>query len=483
MKKSKFDFFSIRFKSWLYFIIFTVLIVSLIWFLQMFFIDHYYEEMKVKETQSTAQMLKTKYYANPDTFETEAISVAIKNDIFIRLDTEKTSFVYTPNNGGSSYYSYYTQLYRAKETLRASKLKTISTIIEDDSTGSKLLVYASYMTPNSPRNDDNILFVIAPLYPVASTISILRVQLFYITIISAILALILALYLSQKISIPINNITNSAVDLSKGNYNVKFEGGHFTELDALAKALNKASYEMQKTDFYQKDMIANVSHDLKTPLTMIRSYAELVQDISGNNPKKRNEHLQVIIDETNHLNSIVSDMLAMSRMQANTVTMNKVDFDLVEAANTVLATYHILAEQDCYTIEFNSPKSVYVNGDVSKIKQVMSNLITNAIKYCGEDKVIIVNIKRVGRRVRFDVIDHGAGIPEDELTHVWERYYKTSVNHARNAEGTGLGLSIVKGILTIHNAHYGVESKEGSGSNFWFELETVKAPSTKTLSQ
>jgi signal transduction histidine kinase len=296
------------------------------------------------------------------------------------------------------------------------------------------------------------------------------------------LALVLALYLSQKISIPINNITNSAVDLSKGEYNVKFEGGHFTELDALAKALNKASYEMQKTDFYQKDMIANVSHDLKTPLTMIRSYAELIQDISGDNPTKRNEHLQVIIDETNHLNAIVSDMLTMSKMQANAVSIVKVDFDLVEAANTVLTTYHIVAEQDGFTIEFNKPKSAYVNGDINKIKQVMSNLITNAIKYSGEDKVILVNIKKVGRRVRFDVIDHGAGIPEDELTHVWERYYKTSVNHARTTEGTGLGLSIVKSILTIHNAHYGVKSKEGTGSDFWFELETVRAPSARTLS-
>lgn len=446
----------------------------------MFFIDHYYEEMKVNETQSTAQTLKTKYYTSPDTFESEAMSIAIKNDIFIRLDTDETSFVYSPNNGGpSSYYSYYTQLYRAKEKLLASELKSISIIAEDPNTGARLLVYASYMTSSS---DDDILFVIAPLYPVASTISILRVQLFYITIISAILALVLALYLSQKISIPINNITNSAVDLSKGEYNVKFEGGHFTELDALAKALNKASYEMQKTDFYQKDMIANVSHDLKTPLTMIRSYAELIQDISGDNPVKRNEHLQVIIDETNHLNAIVSDMLTMSRMQANAVIINKVNFDLVEAANTVLATYHILAEQDGYTIEFNKPKSVYVNGDINKIKQVMSNLITNAIKYSGEDKVIIVNIKRIGRRVRFDVIDHGAGIPEDELTHVWERYYKTSANHARATEGTGLGLSIVKSILTIHNANYGVESKEGTGSDFWFELETVKAPSARTFS-
>ena len=475
MRNKKFDFFSIRFKSWLYFIIFAIIIISLIWLLQMFFIDHYYEQMKISETQSNAQMLKTKYYTSPDTFDVDARAIAIKNDIFIRLDTDKTSFVYSPNTGGpSSYYAYYTQLYHAKDLLNHSDLNTVSNIIEDQSNATKLLVYASYMTPNANQDDKNILFIVAPLYPVASTISILRIQLFYITTISALLALMLAFYLSQRISTPINNITQSAVNLSKGDYDIKFEGGHFTELDALAEALNKASYEMQKTDFYQRDMIANVSHDLKTPLTMIRSYAELIQDISGDNPKKRKEHLQVIIDETNHLNSIVSDMLTMSKMQSNAITVEKTNFDLVEASKAVLATYKILADQDDYTIEFNSPKSAPVNGDENKIKQVMSNLITNAIKYCGEDKVIIINIKRIGKKVRFDVIDHGAGIPEEELTHVWLSYYKMSANHARNTEGTGLGLSIVKSILTIHNANYGVNSQVGNGSDFWFEMDLIR---------
>ena len=104
----------------------------------------------------------------------------------------------------------------------------------------------------------------------------------------------------------------------------------------------------------------------------------------------------------------------------------------------------------------------------------MANLISNAVKYCGEDRYIHIELKKVGRSVRFDVIDHGDGIAAEEISHVWERYYRTSANRNRNIEGTGLGLSIVKGILSLHNANYGVESEEGKGSDFWFELNTVR---------
>lgn len=104
----------------------------------------------------------------------------------------------------------------------------------------------------------------------------------------------------------------------------------------------------------------------------------------------------------------------------------------------------------------------------------MTNLISNAVKYCGKDKFIKIDVKRSGKKIRFDVIDHGDGIPSEELSHVWDRYYRTSANHERQIEGTGLGLAIVKGILSLHNADYGVKSKEGEGSDFWFEMDIIK---------
>lgn len=143
--------------------------------------------------------------------------------------------------------------------------------------------------------------------------------------------------------------------MGKGNYGVKFQGGHYTEIVELADTLTNASRELEKTDMYQKDLIANVSHDLRTPLTMIKSYAEMIRDLSGDNPEKRASHLAVIIDEADRLNVLVNDMLNMSRMQNRTITIERSNFDLKTTAESLLASYDLLAEQEGITLSSTVP--------------------------------------------------------------------------------------------------------------------------------
>jgi signal transduction histidine kinase len=200
----------------------------------------------------------------------------------------------------------------------------------------------------------------------------------------------------------------------------------------------------------------------------------MIRDLSGDNPEKRNNHLQVIIDETDRLNRLVSDMSTVSAMQTYKVVLQRTTFDLGASVGSILSSFNILEEQEGYFFKFTKPKECYVYGDEDKIKQVMSNLVNNAVKYCGKDKVVIINIKRVGRKFRVEVSDHGPGIAQEELPHVWDRYYKASSNYVRATTGTGLGLSIVKEILTLHHADYGVYSKVGKGTTFWFELPLAK---------
>ena len=207
---------------------------------------------------------------------------------------------------------------------------------------------------------------------------------------------------------------------------------------------------------------------------MIRSYAEMIRDLSGDNPKKRNTHLQVIIDESERMSHLVSDMATISAMQTKKIVLEKASFDLSAVSASILASYDIYQEQDGYDFVFNAPKDCIVFADKDRITQVISNLTNNAVKYCGEDKYIALTIRKIGRKYRLEVSDHGPGIKPEELPHVWERYYKTSTNYVRETSGTGLGLSIVKEILMLHNANYGVESKVGKGSTFWFELDMVK---------
>lgn len=471
-KKSKWDPNSIRAVSLMYFMVFAAVILLMVWFMQSFFMNTYYERMMVQEAQTTANKLGNYYSTNKDNFDAYARQAADRNGLYIRLETADLTSEY--GNSGLSQGDlphYQFEISDAKDKLAKSSLGKISLTVTEKGNKASHLVYATYL---GNRDDGNILYMIAPLYPVESTISILRSQLLYITFITLMIASMLAIIMSTWLSLPIASITKSAVQLSNGNYNVNFNGGIFTETNELARTLNKASYEMQKTDSYQRDLIANVSHDLKTPLTMIKSYAEMINDISGDNPEKRAEHLAVIIAEADRLNKLVSDMLSASRLQSNSAELNMTKFDIVKAATEVEETFEVLNQQEGYNISFNKCKTAYVYGDYDKLKQVMANLISNAIKYCGKDKYVRIELKKVGRNVRFDVIDHGDGIAAEEISHVWERYYRTSANRNRNIEGTGLGLSIVKGILSLHNANYGVESEEGKGSDFWFELATVK---------
>jgi signal transduction histidine kinase len=303
-------------------------------------------------------------------------------------------------------------------------------------------------------------------------------MLIYISFIVLVVSLLLAFALSVRLTSPIEKLTRSATELSNGNHDVYFDGAGFTETKELARALNKASYEMEKTDFYQREIIANVSHDLKTPLTMIRSYAEKIIDISGDNPEKRNADLNVIISETEHLNKLVTDMLSVSNIQSNNVQMHMETFDLVQAAESVYESFHVL-ESEGFEIHFHPCKPAYVVGDRTRLTQVMTNFVSNAVKYSGDNKYVEIRLSKTTKKVTFHCIDHGVGIPSDEIGHVWDKYYRTSANHERGIEGTGLGLAIVKGLLNLHGAKYGVESEEGKGSDFWFEMETVKKPAQK----
>jgi signal transduction histidine kinase len=249
-----------------------------------------------------------------------------------------------------------------------------------------------------------------------------------------------------------------------------FEGAHYSEIIELADTLTYTSMELAKTDSLQKDVIANVSHDLRTPLTMVISYAEMIRDLSGNDPVKRSEHLQVIIDESERLNTLVSDLLEVSRMQAGGLEIKKSEFPLKAAIETLLQSYAGFVEQEGFKLIFISQGDGIVVADEARIKQVIANLVSNAFKYCGLDKTVEVRMLDEGEYVRCEISDHGIGIPKRDLRHIWERYYKASTNYQRSTS-SGLGLSIVKEILLMHGANFGVESALRKGSTFWFEIK------------
>ncbi len=308
--------------------------------------------------------------------------------------------------------------------------------------------------------------------PVNATVYALRIQLVYISAIMLVLSLIMAFLISGHISKPIIRINRTARKISKGDFNVEFDAGGYREIAQMSETLNYTVDELTKSERLQRELIANVSHDLRTPLTMIEAYAEVMRDIPGeNNP----ENVQVIIDETKRLTNLVNDLLDVSKLQAGVLTAEMKEYNLTRGIGKVMERYAKLKEQDGYNIEFvNDGRDVFVEADEFKVYQVVYNLVNNAINYTGDDKKVTVKQIIAGDIVRIEVTDTGPGIPKKELKNVWERYYKVDKTHKRAVMGTGLGLNIVKKILMLHHAQYGVSSTEGKGSTFWFELKIKK---------
>lgn len=468
--KLKFDFKSIRFRLWIYFLGFGIAVLLLIWGIQIYLLNNSYETMKTQEVSRVASLITKSYLQGDENLTTSIQELSVNNDFYVMMETKGSYLYFSPDaESRMPVYSYINHAPQLKAMLEQSRHLPVSFKINNGIEKFSTLAYGCVLDTSPGR--EVYLYIFSPLYPVTSTVNILKNQLLHVTLITLVLAFLLSIYFAARIAKPLQGMTATARQMGKGNYNVKFRGNSYSEINRLAATLNTAAYELGMADNRQKDLIANVSHDLKTPLTMIRSYAEMIRDLSGDNPEKRNAHLKVIIDETDRLAQLVSDMSAISSMQQHKMKLDKTVFDMTEITAAHLASYDILTEQEGYTFQFNAQKDCLVYGDEARIRQVIANLTSNAIKYCGEDKVILVSVRKIGRKCRFEVADHGPGIAPEEIPHVWDRYYKTSSNYVRSTEGTGLGLSIVKEILTLHHADYGVESTPGKGSIFWFELE------------
>lgn len=321
------------------------------------------------------------------------------------------------------------------------------------------------------KKGNGYIFLFTSLEDIGTTTSLIKNQLIYITLLAILFSIVIALFLSRRIAKPISDMTKNAKKLADGNYNVEFNTTGIQEIDELANNLNYLEQEVSKTDLYRRDLMANVSHDLKTPLTMIKAYAEMIRDITIDNKEKTKENLNVIIDETDRLNILVNDILELSKLQNNQDTLTFEKFDIVELINDILKRYQIIKETENYKLILESPKNIMVKADKKRISQVIYNLINNAINYTGDDLTVTIKITENIKDCKVEIIDTGKGIEEKDLPNIWNRYYKKEKNHKRNVVGTGLGLSIVKNILEQHQFKYGVKSIKNKGTTFYFQVK------------
>jgi len=462
------------------FIAFAVVLMGILWLMQAVFLSQYYESSMRTKCESALKTISTVYSTSEnltyDDFCTTLSNIGVQNDIYFYVEAvDKSFFISSTGDLGQG------RLFRGAEKLIQEVKRELVFSSEDmvsvssgfDSVSKEeTIVFATFTESKSLV--PVYIYAVTSLTPIGPAVKIIRSQLLIATIVSLVLAIVIAAIISRRLAKPISKMSKQAKELASGNYDVVFDGGEgYEEVSELANTLTEAAKDLKKSDLLQKDLLANVSHDLRTPLTMIKSYAEMVRDISGENPEKREEHLNVIIEETDRLSALVDDVLALSKMQAGVTEMEFKDFDLKKAAESVFSTYKVM-ENEGFKMEMAVSSSAYmVNGDEHRIKQVVSNLLSNAIKYSGETKDVSLVLAPGEEKntVRLSVLDKGIGIADEDQEKIWHRYEKASSKNGRPQGGSsGLGLNIAAEILDIHKAKYGVVSKLKEGSTFWFEL-------------
>ena len=473
----KFNTKSIRFNTWLYFFGFSVLILTLLGVLLSALIKPYYKNTQLKTIDTIATSIEDnlilKSPSDKDIDDTSRL--VIGNNVCALIFNDNSKEVFDKNSLGELCMLDQTisvndeEINIRKEPERIVKelnKGNINMTLYSSLTGLEMLLYGKKISSNL---SNYYLVLNTPLEPISSYIDFIMGQYLFIAIAVIVIALIISFFLARRITKPIVQMKKEANKLAEGDYNASFKANSYSEINDLANTLDDATMKLSKVDELRKDLVANVSHDIKTPLTVIQSYAEMIKDISGDDPIKRQEHLDVILKETDYLNRLVSDMQEYSKMQAGLIELNKSNFDLKGCINSVIVLLNKLIKDKKIKLKKNLV-DVVVYADEMKISQVIYNFLSNAIKHSLEGSKIEIKMVNTEDYVRVEVKDYGDGISEEALPYIWDRYYKIDKSFNRTQNSTGLGLAIAKAILEAHKAKYGVESKINEGSTFYFEL-------------
>ncbi|QQU21334.1 HAMP domain-containing histidine kinase [Enterococcus casseliflavus] len=300
-----------------------------------------------------------------------------------------------------------------------------------------------------------------------------RQQLFLFTIILTIFASTISFFLAQHFIRPIKTIKEAIVRLTKGElYSVpKLNRGD--ELGTLSESVADLSTELQRVDVLRKEVIANVSHELRSPLALITGYGEMVRDVSGSDERLRKEHMDLIISEAHRMSAMVDDIMDFSIMQAGYTQLKSEVWNTYEVVSSVVAYARGIANQYDITVDFEADST---NGnalfDRIKMEQVLRNLINNGINHTPKNERLLIKLTNTAAGTKVAIINPGKDIPPEQLELIWERYQRVQ-HQAGHKEGTGIGLAIVKTILTSHAFEYGAESKNGV-TCFWFVVPRLE---------
>ena len=471
MKRNAFTF---QKKLLCYFMFFTAVIFTVLWLLQTVFLQRFYDGMIIKNTISASDSIVSQFGSEQIADYIDEISR--ENSIVVYVTDTEGNLLYSSDEfrklqgrqnereerggkgikGDHAHYRELPENFDEFLQLLSQSENGTAELRTDD-----LYAYGRYITFSG---EDAVLYLGATLGAVGSAARIIRTQLLWVTLLSVVIGFVLAWFLSRSFAKPIAQLNEKAHKLGGNQSDTPFAEGFCTELDDLNGTLDRTAEKLKQNREFQNEFLANVSHDLRTPLTMIKGYAEMIRDISREDERQCAADVAVIVEESDRLTALVNEILEYSELQMTDKEPVKESVNLSEIVISVTDSFENLHAKDGFTFERSIADGIQISGNASRLQRAVYNLIDNAVRHAGADKWIGVTLKSDGQTAAVEISDHGSGIAADDIGHIWEKYY---TNRQRRGKGvSGLGLAIVKQTVTMHNGNCEVSSEPEKGSTF-----------------
>ena len=478
--------------------IFGLLMVGTIlfcWFINNTFLERYYMKDKQKALLETYQVLNRA--SNEDKIGTDEFDIEFQkicgryNVSFILLDAKsKTLKTSTPDYSTLSrrlLNNLFEQNYEDNDRLLQKGEKYEIQIATDDRINTDFLEMWGVL------DNGNLFLLRCPLESIRESVNLANRFLAYVGFGAAIVSAVIVLIISGKITKPIKELTEISERMIHLDFEAKYTGKSKTEIALLGQNINELSCTLEQTiselksannelqrdiekknkiDEMRKEFLSNVSHELKTPIALIQGYAEGLKEGISDDEESRDFYCEVIMDEASKMNNMVKKLLTLNQLEFGNDNVTMERFDIVSLIKNYLQSAEILCRQKDVKVIMKEYQPIYVWADEFMVEEVFGNYFSNAMNHVADDKVIDVKLLVKEKTVRISVFNTGEPIPEESISHIWEKFYKVDKARTREYGGSGLGLSIVKAIMDALNREYGVENYN-NGVEFWFELETV----------
>lgn len=452
-----------------------------------FLLERYYVAKKTDAIQDVYEKLNQYDSLTSDKVQSLKSICIEKNISWVILDTNHSEILdYDSRNANRLYaslFGYITGVAPAKSsTLEETDNYTLEVNRDMD---------MDYLDMWGMLDNNNVFLIRLPMAGISDSIQISNMFYLYTGMIVVAISILAIWFLSQRLTKPLEELTDISIRMSNLDFNAKYESGGEDEIGVLGQNFNKMSKELEQTiselktannelqkdiekkeriDDMRKEFLSNVSHELKTPIALIQGYAEGLKECINDEAESRDFYCEVIIDEAAKMNNMVKKLLTLNQLEFGNDQISMECFDLTELVRGVVNSAQLLADQKDAQILFVQDTSVYVWGDEFKIEEVVTNYVSNAINHIDGERKIEIKMQRREGHIRLSIFNTGKPIPEEDIDKIWIKFYKVDKARTREYGGSGIGLSIVKAIMESMNQKFGVKNYE-NGVEFWFELE------------